>query len=176
MATVAQIFRQVSMVNPKTSCISSIGTFVSANAQQTADFVAEQIASNLPEGSLALTILRQSNGNLTEKQMWVISYELLKNADYCKWLDEEAEEINRAEEWRKAKARAKRAEKKAHGHSTIHTCVNKSTATTYEAGAKVNHPTFGEGIIITSDNKVTVVRFNDSERRLATSYAKLEVL
>ena len=87
MATLKQIFTQVSMMNPTISTISSIGSFVDPNNQQTADFVISQIMDYLPHESLAWKIITSTTDRFSEKQLWVIAYELQKNAEYCADLD-----------------------------------------------------------------------------------------
>lgn len=108
MATLKEIFTQVSMMNPSVSTISSIGSFVDANSQQLADYVTKKIMGYLPMSSLAYKIALESMGHYSTKQMWVITYELQKNNEYCAILDKDLAEIAAREARRKANMRAKR--------------------------------------------------------------------
>ena len=87
MATVKQIFNEIEDLNPQTSTISSLGSYVSQSAQMVSDSIYKEVLSFLPEDSLAYKILTSSE-RYTEKQLWVISYELEKNADFNKMVSE----------------------------------------------------------------------------------------
>jgi hypothetical protein len=86
------IFNNIKGINPSISTVSSIGNFVTAQAEQTAEYVLRETIKHLPEDSLAYKIATTHNGTFSEKQIWIIAYELLKNETYCnelqKWNDE----------------------------------------------------------------------------------------
>ena len=105
-ATVKQIFNEVSYLNPTVSTISSLGDYVSQSSQMVADAVHNSLVDLLPEGTLARRILLDYSRPLTEKQLWVIAHELLKNDSYCEKLGTEIAE-------RQAKENAKREASKA---------------------------------------------------------------
>lgn len=90
-ATVKQIFNDIQGLNPTTSTISSLGTFVTEQSRQVSDMVYREVLSNVSESSLAYKILTGSE-NYTEKQLWVIAYELLKNDAYATKLGAEIAE------------------------------------------------------------------------------------
>jgi hypothetical protein len=182
MATLKNIFAQVSMMNPTISTVSSIGSFVSESNQQTADFVTNQIMSYLPHESLAWKIITSTTGRFSEKQLWVIAYELLKNDEYCTDLDKTLAEIEQHEAWRKAKNRERRhrrAERKAAAVAThkimkIQEETPKNTNTTYQTGDVVEHAKFGEGTVIAGDEKTITVRFNTvGEKHLLLQFAPI---
>ncbi len=77
-ATVKQIFNSIQDLNPNSSTVSSLGTFVTEQATQMAEMAQKEVLSNVSESSLAYKILMKSE-TFTEKQLWVIAYELLKN-------------------------------------------------------------------------------------------------
>lgn len=108
--TVKQAFADVQSLNPSTSTVSSIGTFVSSQNQQIADAKAKEIMGYLPKDSLAYKIV-SSASKFSDKQLWVIAYELIKNEDYQKDLSESIEESKRQAAYQKARMAAKRKQK-----------------------------------------------------------------
>ena len=93
-ATVKQIFREIQGLNPSTSEISSVGTYVSQSAQMVADSIYREVITAIPKTSLAYKILLDSKF-LSEKQLWVIAFELEKNIGYSETLGTEIEKRER---------------------------------------------------------------------------------
>ena len=87
-ATVKQIFLNIQGLNPTTSTISSLGTFVTNQAEQVSDMVYREVLNNIPENTVAYKILTGSN-RYSDKQLWAIAYELLKNEAYATQLGDE---------------------------------------------------------------------------------------
>lgn len=87
-ATVKQIFNSIQGLNPNSSTVSSLGTFVTEQARNIAESFQREVLSNVSESSLAHKILMKSE-TFTEKQLWVIAYELLKNDAYVTQLGSE---------------------------------------------------------------------------------------
>ena len=83
MTTAAQVFNYIQMLNPSSTTVSSMGTFVTNQARDLAYSVLNEVKQHLPEGTLAHKIANQSSDFFTEKQLWVIAYELVKT-DYAK--------------------------------------------------------------------------------------------
>ncbi len=119
MATLKEIFQDVSMMNPTVNYMSSIGEYVDSNAQQLADYVIREIVGYLPEDSLAMTIIRSTRGRFTDKQLWVVAYELQKNAEYCAQLDKTNAEIAAKENAKREASRQKLANNKANSQSVL---------------------------------------------------------
>ena len=113
MATVKRIFDRIGYLNPELSCVSSLG-YYKGSAFDASEYLDKELEEALPTGSLACNILRSTEvGKFSQKQLWVIAYELLKNEEWCKGLD--AEDARRAqaqkqkEEAHKAKLAANKA-------------------------------------------------------------------
>jgi hypothetical protein len=119
MATLKDIFQQVSMMNPTVNYMSSIGEYVDSNAQQLADYVIRETMGYLPEDSLAMKIIRSTRGRFTEKQLLVVAYELQKNAEYCAQLDKTNAEIAAKEDAKREASRQKLANNKANSQSVL---------------------------------------------------------
>lgn len=185
MATIQNIYRQVEMINPRVSTVSSLGEFVDANNQQLADYMIKEIMGYLPKDSLAWKILTGTSGRYTEKQMWVIAYELQKNADYVAKLDETLAEIEEREAWKRAARRAKRQAKaarqteiaKAPRFVTNNEPIApkaQDTNVTFKVGDTVDHTKFGEGTVIAGDEKTITVRFATvGEKQLLLEFAPI---
>jgi hypothetical protein len=88
-----QIFNHIQMINPTTSVISSLGSYVSDSARIVADSVMAKVIDAISKDSLAFKIITSQNGNFSEKQLWVIAYECLKNQDFCNAIIEEDAKI-----------------------------------------------------------------------------------
>ena len=119
MATLKEIFQQVSMMNPTVNYMSSIGEYVDSNAQQLADYVIRETMGYLPEDSLAMKIIRSTRGRFTDKQLWVVAYELQKNVEYCAQLDKTNAEIAAKENAKREASRQKLANNKANSQSVL---------------------------------------------------------
>lgn len=87
MATVKQIFNEIEGLNPQTSTISSLGSYVSQSSQMVSDSIYKEVLSFLPKDSLAYKILTGSE-RYSDKQLWAISYELEKNSEFNKMVSE----------------------------------------------------------------------------------------
>lgn len=88
--SVKDIFNDIQGINPNTSTVSSIGSFVTEQSQQVADKIHRNIMAQLPKDSIAYKIMFDSRSNkYSEKQMWAISYELAKNKKYSQNLGRE---------------------------------------------------------------------------------------
>lgn len=103
MITAKNIFDEIQGLNPNTN---SYG-FVDNYYQQCADFIFSEVIRYIPADTLADKIMTSSKGVFSEKQLWVIAFELLKNADYVATLE------NPAHNYAAVKAAKKAAESKA---------------------------------------------------------------
>lgn len=105
-ATVKQIFAEISYLNPSVSNISSLGGYVSQSSQIVADSICSEIIGYLPKNTLAYKIITSAQ-KFTEKQLWVIAFELVKNDEYAEKLgdkiDERTSNLNAKTEENKAK-------------------------------------------------------------------------
>lgn len=169
MTQVAQIFNNIKMMNPKSTMISSMGEIITEDAKQTAQYVINETVEYLPAESLAMKIIREGNWPFTEKQLWVIAYELVKNPEYVAKMEAEAKELAQREEMKRAAKRAKRAAKSAAKISTKELEANNNE---FVAGDKVNHPTFGEGTVVATDAKIMTVNFGGVEKKLMKAYTR----
>ena len=115
------IFNEIENLNPSTSIVSSLGSYVNPIEQQIADSKRAEILGFIPEGTLAHKILTSGTASFSEKQLWVIAYELLKNENYCEKLGKEVEARNeKADHEKRVKAEKRAAiaaERKATGRS-----------------------------------------------------------
>lgn len=94
------IFKSIQGLNPKQSTVSSLGSFVSSQSEQLADFFFKEIINYIPENTLAHNIMTSNKGLFTEKQLWIIAFELEKNNDFVAKL---SADINRTKEIEDAK-------------------------------------------------------------------------
>ena len=111
---VKDIFNDIRLLNPSQSTISSLGTFVSSQNQQIADSERQRVMKYLPKDSLAYKIAFDTD-KFTDKQLWVIAYELNKNKNFKEDLAGRLEEYRRQEEFERARKRAKREAKRNRG-------------------------------------------------------------
>lgn len=106
--TIKEIYNQVSYINPSVSTISSIGSFVEENNRQVANSFRSKLMAFLPTSSLAYKIIFENLKDFfSEKQMWVIAYELQKNAEYVAKLQAELDIRERRAEAKAAASKAK---------------------------------------------------------------------
>lgn len=175
--TAKQAFADIQSLNPSTSTVSSIGTFVSSQNQQIADNEAKRIMGYLPKDSLAYKIV-SSASKFSDKQLWVIAYELVKNKDYQKDLAESIEESERQAAYQKARKSAKRkakSEQKKQAKATADEAMKKYDD--IDSDDKVEHPTFGEGKVMSqTDDKITVFFKKVGEKVLLKKFTPLKKL
>lgn len=164
MATIKEIFAQVSMMNPTVSTVSSIGSFVDNNNAEVANFVTKNIVKALPKDSLAYKIITSTTGRFSEKQMWVVAYELKKNAKYCADLDKRLAEISARENAKKSARKARKQQK----------AECKQNNANLKVGDNVKHAQFGEGVVTELTDTVITVNFKNVEKKLMRNFAKLE--
>lgn len=105
--TIKDIYNDVSYINPSVSTISSIGDYIEESSRQVAQSVRDRIAKALPQGTLAYKIITENLKDFfSDKQLWVIAYELQKNEAYVANL---ANEIERREQVAERKAQESKA-------------------------------------------------------------------
>lgn len=104
-----EIFADVSGVNAGTTTVSSIGTFVSDSQRMIADARYKEIIGFIPKESLAFKILTDTKGNLSDKQKWVVSYELAKSSVYKDSLAQRNAEVKAFEKRQQAAKQARNA-------------------------------------------------------------------
>lgn len=115
---VKEIFQDISSLNPTRNEMSSLGEYVTESARQISDKTKIEILNKLPESSLAYKILKQNydsvkDYDLSDKQKWVIAYELQKNNSYTQTLGEKIARRNSAEKRKSDASKAKKAANKS---------------------------------------------------------------
>lgn len=169
--TVKEIFNSIQGLNPKSSTVSSIGTFVSSMNEQLADSGRNAIMQYLPEGSLAYKIAFDAN-NFSTKQLWVIAYELEKNSEYCKVLAEQIEELKTRIEFQRASKSSRNSAKRAAKKER----ENRKKINSNLVG-NVRHAHLGEGQVVRHDEDTITINFKDhGEGKLLIRYAVLETI
>jgi len=111
-ATAKQIFSEIQILNPIVSTVSSLGSFVTEFDQSVSDMVARDLMVFIPENTLAYKIISTST-RFTDKQLWVIAFELEKNEDYATKLGEKLAIENAREEAKRQESKSKLANNKA---------------------------------------------------------------
>jgi adenylate kinase family enzyme len=106
-ATVKQIFNYIGGLNPSVSTVSSIGNFVSSQNEQLADATLRECIENVPKDSLAYKILTSTVNRFSEKQLWVIAFELEKNEEFANMVGGFYKEINARENFKIERKAAK---------------------------------------------------------------------
>lgn len=162
------------MMNPKSTTISSIGDVITEDAKQLAQFVINETIEYLPADSLAMKIIKEGRWPFSEKQLWVVAYELCKNPEYVAKIEEEAKYAELREESRKARSNAKHREKRAYSKKVAETkAMNDANNSSMNIGDEVSHAQFGNGIVSAMDASTITVNFNGTEKRLMKQFAKL---
>lgn len=92
---VGRIFSYIEGINPTVSEISSLGSFVSNQNQQVSDMVLRNVINALPEDTLAYKIATENMKTFSEKQKWVIAYELIKNPEYVEEVNDFYDKLER---------------------------------------------------------------------------------
>ena len=103
MTTAKNIFDKIQGLNADTNSYGVVDSY----CKQSADFIFSEVIKYIPAGTLADKIMTSGARQFTEKQLWVIAFELLKNADYVSALE------NPAHDYAAAKAANKASESKA---------------------------------------------------------------
>ena len=106
--TIKDIYNDVCYINPSVSTISSIGDYIEESSRQVAQSVRDRITKSLPQGTLAHKIITENLKDFfSDKQLWVIAYELQKNEAYVTNLSNEIERREQAAERKAAACKAK---------------------------------------------------------------------
>ena len=112
MKNTRQIFDYIQGMNPTVSTVSSMGSFVTEMSQQVSDSVVTEVVRALPEGTLAYKIATSNAARYSEKQLWVMAYELTKNEEFVAKVADFYERINRKENAKNEVSKAKLAANK----------------------------------------------------------------
>lgn len=140
--TVKQIFSDVNHINPNSTVISSMGEIITEMHRQVAQAHINKLRGYLPKNSLAFKILVDNNKDFySEKQMWVIAYELEKNAEYCEQLGKEIAELEKKSNAKKEASKSKlQANKEATQDVLVFVKSNGRKLGDYYAFLKANKP------------------------------------
>jgi len=115
MTTAAQIFNYIQGMNPSTQTVSSLGTFVTEMSQQVADNCISEVVQVLVNSdkteTLAFNIIKSAT-RFTEKQLWVIAFELEKNAEFSSMVVAHYNEMKAKSDQKAAESKAKLAANK----------------------------------------------------------------
>lgn len=128
--SVKDIFQDISLLNPTRNEMSSVGVYVTESARQVSDKTKREILDKLPESSLAYKILKQNydsfkDYDLTDKQKWVIAYELQKNNSYTQTLGDQIARRNSTEKRKSDASKAKKAANKSSSQSLLDQIISK---------------------------------------------------
>lgn len=164
-----ELFYFVSGINASGNISSSMGNYTTAFQVEMAEDRQREVRNAIiDESSLAYTILSNPKANrFSEKQMWVIVFELLKNENFVttftnKLNGVDVEEIEDKQE-------ADTTGFIPHGES------DTVDATTLEAGTEVYHERFEDGIVLSNDGTNIEVDFDGNVKKFICKYVKLEL-
>lgn len=119
MTNVKQIFDYISMMNPTVNTSSSLGSYVSATDQMVADNITAEVINALTdETSLAYKIATTAD-RYSDKQLWVIAYELVKNETFTAKVVEFYARINAKAAAKAEASKRKLADNKANSQSVL---------------------------------------------------------
>lgn len=135
---VKKVFVYLNGLNPMETIISSLGRRISDQNWELAYSLRDNIAKYLPENTLAAKIMaeRKMDGFFTDKQIWVIAYELMKNEDF----------LNELAEWmrpilvKEMKARENERENRKKRNAAIKAWKEKKAAQAAKAEEKKEEP------------------------------------
>ena len=177
---VKKVFVYLNGLNPTETIISSIGRHITDASWELAYSLRDRIAKYLPENTLAAKIMneRKMDGFFSEKQIWVIAYELMKNEDF----------LNELAEWmrpilvKEMKAKENEKENRKKRNAAIKAWKEKKAAQAEKAedkkeeepakelngikkGDMVEHKKFGIGEVRDVTDKGLVIDFKTAGRR-----------
>lgn len=158
--TVKTIFNEIQSMNPRYSTVSSIGRFISDQALFLANEERKEIISCLPPDSFAHKVAMYTE-RFSEKQLWVIAYELMKNEEYKTKLAERIEkfeeEIRAEREFKAARRAARKAAREALEKEYKEINSNRI----------VKHEYLGVGKVISESDKDIIIFFKKhGEKRI----------
>lgn len=111
MATVKQIFDTIQEINANGVHFNG-KVRASAISQEIADNHRAELSKHVTPGSLAEKIINSDATQLTEKQLWVIAYDLIRNEEYCAIIDGQVAEGAKIAEQKKQVEVSKKAANK----------------------------------------------------------------
>ena len=171
-----RIFNYVSGINARVSTVSSIGNYISNSDQAIADNRYNEIWNAIEnKESLAFNVLSSNVNNYSDKQLWVITYELAKNSNFVAKLEKEEAELE-AESESKRKLKAMKKTKKRAEMLAIATKVTISTIDNNRLNVndEVISNYFGKGIITEINENALIIGFEEvGVKTMSKKYAKL---
>lgn len=182
---VKKVFVYLNGLNPTQTIISSLGRHITDANWELAYSLRDRIANYLPENTLAAKIMseRKMDGFFTDKQIWGIAYELMKNEDFLNELAEwmrpilvkEMKARENERENRKKRATAIKAwkEKKAAQATKAEEKKEEEPAKELNGikkGDMVEHKKFGIGEVKQVNEKSFVIDFPKFGRKEIAAY------
>lgn len=128
--------------------------------EQMAEIVEKDIRDYISADSLAEKILATAT-RFSEKQLWVIAYELDRNG-YGKKLEEITAAAAAREAYQKA-AKSRRNAAKKQAKQAIEERAQANAA--YTAGTEVEHAAYGKGVVKSNNGNTIVVCFENGEEK-----------
>lgn len=186
MITVKDIFNYVRIINPAQHTSSSMGRYSTSLDNQIADNAIKEISEYLPKESLAHKVLFDVRGRYTEKQLWVISYELMKSADFVAFMETRKAEKEEEEAYEKA-ARAIKSRKRKEKAEKAKQLAEIDEANPYMSAEEVAALGAGEIVEVRMSNDIfeatvkevqgdkiiMVINENDTEKMFLVAYVKI---
>lgn len=164
-----QILDFTKCINAKSSTISSIGDFITEQQQNLADSRISEILAMVSENSLAYKILMGKQSIFTDKQVWVVYFEIMKNAEAISKIENFYAEIAKAE-FRKSK-KSEKSVLKTNAKKSVEKIANANAE--LAEGDKIEHATFGIGTIIRTNGDVLTIDFNGETKQMVAKFTKL---
>ncbi len=169
-----QVLDFTKCINAKSSTISSIGDFITEQQQNLADSRISEILAMVSENSLAYKILMGKQSIFTDKQVWVVYFEIMKNAEAISKIENFYAEIAKAEiakaEFRKSK-KSEKSVLKTNAKKSVEKIANANAE--LAEGDKIEHATFGIGTIIRTNGDVLTIDFNGETKQMVAKFTKL---
>lgn len=163
-----QLFSFVSGINASGNISSSMGNYTTAFQEGMAEDRQREVRNAiLDENSIASKIINNPKTNrYSEKQMWVIVFELLKNEEFVKSF---TNKLNGVEEEVIEEQEVDMAGYIPHGES------DKVDASTLEVGAEIYHERFEDGIVLSNDGTNIEIDFDGEIKKFICKYVSLEL-
>lgn len=162
MTPVNAIFSNIQSLNATKMAVSSIGTFVDDDAKARQENTLDEVVRNIiDKNSLAYKIATTST-RFSEKQLWVIAFELAKNTEYANGM---LSEINANREYAEIQ-KSKRSEKRAKAKARVSTAAEIKANATDTGMPGYTHPDFGFGTLIMESSTTLTLDFGGVKKCL----------
>lgn len=168
MTTAQAIFSSIQGLNARKTTVSSVGTGIDSQARQMQEDKLDEVIRVISDKNSLAYKIATTAVSFTEKQMWVIAFELAKNTEYASAIMAEA---TANAEYAEAK-KQKRSDKRKAAAARVQNAAEIKANAVNDGNANFYHETFGYGKLVNEAKAFYTIDFGGVTKMVIKSSVK----